>query len=167
MCLWSGERKTFPLNCVADLWGRINSYRSIFGHSNRLICVVLFSLVMKLLNFFSSKENRLQHFPTAEGSLVNHIEESHWSCTNNHKLSTHTLLGVRSHKWSWPLRSRSHGGKHTPFLALDLQHGGWLRPLERRGQEIQRVDLLLWIPCNLTYRESKCCLKSSRHIYRC
>lgn len=89
------------------------------------------------------------------------------SYTNSHTLCTHTLLGGRSRRWSWPLQSHSRGGKHTPFLASDQQHGGLLRPLERR-EEIQKVGLVMWIPCNLTsYRETKCCLKSSRHIYRC
>lgn len=89
------------------------------------------------------------------------------SCTNTHTLFTHTLQGGHSRRWSWPLRSHSRGGKHTPFLASDQQHGGLLRPLERR-EEIQRVGLVMWIPCNLTsYRETKCCLKSSRHVYRC
>lgn len=35
--------------------------------------------------------------------------------TNTHTLLTHTLLEGRSRRWSWPLRSHTRGGKHTPF----------------------------------------------------
>ena len=95
------------------------------------------------------------------------LEELELTQTLTH-FYTYTLLAGRSRRWSWPLQSHTRGGKHTPFLALDLQHGGSLRPLERRQQEIQRVGLLMWILCNLTtYWESKYCLKSSRNIYRC
>lgn len=75
-------------------------------------------------------------------------------------LCTYTLLGGHSHRWSLRLQYHSHEGRHTPFLAGDLRCGGLLRPLERRGQEIQ----LAYLCESPTYKESKCCLKSSRHI---
>lgn len=95
-----------------------------------------------------------------EAVQYNHSGQPQWRSwklhKHSHSLYTHTLLAGHSRRWSWPLQSRTRGGKHTPFLAMDQQHGGWLRPLERRRQENQRVGLLMWIPCNLTsYRGVK------------
>lgn len=150
---WTGGLPFFMLFCFAFC----------FIHVRKINCTVCSFWAARCITVtFSHTWKQSRESPASS------VTREAGSYTNTHTLHTHTLLGGRSHKWSWPLRCRIRGGKRTPFLALDLQRGGLLRPLERRGQEFQRADLLMWIPCNLTpYRESKCCLKSSRHFYRC
>lgn len=180
-----GENISIKL-CTWFPWTRIQHSCLILGQQNCLLLSCF--LFITLVNLYSSQLKincaacyfsaipcitlTLYHTFTPGSSPVKH----HWGASLEylevtqtlHTLYTHTLLGGRSHTWSWPLRSHSRGEKHTPFSALDLQRGGSLHPLERRGQEIQRVGLLMWIPWNLTtYRKSKHCLKSSRDIYRC
>lgn len=144
---------------AAELKKKKENCDSFLRNLNRQLCSLSATLYIAVT--FS------WHIYTWKQASKNHTEKPHWGSwkSGKHTLGTHTLLAGHSRRWSWPPQSRTRGGKHTPFLAQDLQHDGWLRPLEKRRQEIQSVGLLVWIPCSLTtYRELKCCLKSSRHI---